>query len=389
MTITEINKVCFVGSGVMGCYNSLLAALAGYQCVLYDVNADTLATATARLREIGGFLVGMGLCDQPQLDTALSGIELSDQLTAATSGAELISESIFERLESKREIHRQLDVLCPPSTLITTNTSGFLVSEIEDVLHHGQRFAALHSHLGAMLFDIVGGPRTSEHSKSILRRYVVSLGGTPLVLKKENSGYVLNTTLGSVLTMAMLLRLQGHPVADIDRAWMKHLGAPIGAFGLMDMFGLDVVRDSWDKKQDCDLEPHREKVVPFLTSFTGAGQLGMKSGSGFYRYPDPAYQAADFLALNGDDRELHHNLLSALIQKAIIIADQGVADPADIDLAWTVATDIPRGPFALLQQFGVDNFARLLDQQADSELFVADNIDGVRRYLRRAEAAAS
>ena len=97
-------------------------------------------------------------------------------------------------------------------------------SEIEDVVSNdrGRLFAALHSHLGSVLVDIVGGPRTFLGTIDILERYVLSLNAFPLILKKESQGYVLNAMLGSVLTTSMLLCQSGNAtVVEIDRAWMK------------------------------------------------------------------------------------------------------------------------------------------------------------------------
>ena len=99
-----------------------------------------------------------------------------------------------------------------------------MVSDIQDVVtaSRGGLFAALHSHLGSVLIDIVGGPRTTQNTVDILERYVLSLNGVPLVLKKESPGYVLNAMLGPVLGTAMLMRQANvATIENIDRAWMS------------------------------------------------------------------------------------------------------------------------------------------------------------------------
>ncbi len=248
MKIAEIDTVCFVGAGTMGCFNALMAAVAGYRAVIYDVSTMALDHAPQSLNEMAGFLVDQGFFSADAIPDALARITTSPDLSAAVAEANLVSESVSERLEIKRDVHRTLDAVCNCDTLITTNTSSLLVSDIEDVLIHGDRFAALHSHLGSMLIDIVGGPRTSPRTIDVLERYVSSIGGMPLLLKKENPGYVLNAMLGPLLTMAQILVIGRLATPeDVDRAWMLNQRATIGPFGLMDLFGLNIIFDSWQE----------------------------------------------------------------------------------------------------------------------------------------------
>ena len=160
MPIEEIKNVCYVGAGTMGCFNSLAAAVSGYQVVLYDVDETTLDAVPERHREMAAMLVGGGYCTEEAIPEALARVTVERDLAAATKEADLVSESVFERLDVKRDIHRRLDEVCPAATILTTNSSHLQVSDMEDVVQRGDRFAALHSHLGSPLVDIVPGPRT-------------------------------------------------------------------------------------------------------------------------------------------------------------------------------------------------------------------------------------
>ena len=111
MTIEEIDTVCFVGAGTMGCANSLVAAVSGYDVVLTDASTQTLDAVGARHAEMGAFLVASGYCTAEQLAAGLARVRVEPDLAAATSGVQLISESIFEDREAKRELHRQLDAV--------------------------------------------------------------------------------------------------------------------------------------------------------------------------------------------------------------------------------------------------------------------------------------
>jgi 3-hydroxybutyryl-CoA dehydrogenase len=285
-------------------------------------------------------------------------ISVGSDLEKATANADLVSESVFEDLELKREIHKKLDEVCPEKTILTTNTSSLLVSEIEHVVGRGDRFAAMHSYMASRLMDVVAGPRTAPGIVDILCRYVESLGLVPVVLKKEHPGYVMNALLGPVFMTANVLAASGLASREqIDRAYMSHLESPMGPFGIMDMIGLDLIFSQLGKMQEkIQLDEFADAVVTYFEPFIEKGSLGMKSGKGFYTYPAPAYQQADFLSSEEPDPEIYHAIASALIGRAALIAHAGIADPEEIDRTWMIGTARAIGPFGMLQQMGADNF---------------------------------
>ena len=357
-TIEEIETVCFIGAGTMGCSNALVAAVSGYKVELFDVSAETLGQVPQRFKEFATFLVGAGYCTGSAVKAAFDRISVGADLAKATADADLVSESVFEDREVKREIHQQLDRVCPEKTILTTNTSSLLVSEIEDVVRRGDRFAALHSYLGSRLVDIVAGPRTAAVTIDILCRYVESLELVPMVLKKENPGYIMNALLASVLMRACALVVEGMAtVAEVDRTYMRRLNSPMGPFGIMDMIGLQLVSSQTAKSEAGAENPGlQEKIAAYLKSFVERGDLGMQSGKGFYTYPAPAYQAMDFVNYPDDDSKIHEALVTPLIRSGVLIALNDVADTEDIDRTWMVATNQAAGPFGLLAMMGVDKF---------------------------------
>ena len=385
MSIEEIKTVCFVGAGTMGCVNSLVSAVSGYNVVLYDIAADNLSQVPERHQEIAAFLVASGYCSPETVSAAIKHITLSSDLEKATENADLVSESVFEKLELKRKVHQELDDLCPPRTILTTNTSILLVSDIESAVKRGDKFAALHSHLGSLVVDIVGGPRTKPDTIEILKRYVLSLGGTPLVLKKEYPGYVLNAMLGPLNTMAMNLVIAGHAsIEEVDRAWMFYRKAPMGPFGIMDYVGLNVIFDSLHQQNpDPNIEKLKPIIISYLAPYIENGELGIKTGKGFYTYPDPTYQQSNFLEKKIDPSPAYHPLISALIQSGVIVALNDVAEPADIDRAWMAATYLDMGPFGILDQMGIDNFLDLLKKQVENELLIPENAAMAEAYLQQ------
>jgi 3-hydroxybutyryl-CoA dehydrogenase len=365
MTIEEVKTVLYIGAGTMGSANSLVAAIAGYEVILHDAREENLASVGERHDGAAGFLVQTGFCTAGAASEARGRVTLEPDLAKAVAKTDLVSESVFEDRALKREIHANLDSLCPSNTILTTNTSSLLVSDLEDAVGRGDRFAALHSHLGALLVDIVGGPRTSPETIDILRRYVVSLGAVPLVMKKEYPGYVFNAMNGPVLRAAAGLLLDEHAsFEEVDRAWMIDRQAPLGPFGMMDLFGLDLMLDSWKHPSpDPQRESFRERVVPFLTRYLESGKVGLKAGRGFYDYAAPSFREPGFLEAEPVSGIASDALHTVLLRSAIVLAAKGVATREDIDLAWKTASSLRQGPFEILAEMGFDGLRAILERE--------------------------
>lgn len=384
MPIPEIQTVCFVGAGTMGCYNSLVAAICGYRVVLFDQNEDALQQVAQRHAEWAPLLVAGGYCSDEEAEAAQQRISVEPDLARAVAHADLVSESIVEQVDIKRDVHTRLDQVCPAHTVLTSNSSALLVSDLEDAVIRGDKFAALHSHLGSPLFDIVGGPRTAPEVIQLLARYVESLRCVPLIQHKEHPGYVLNAMLGPLLGTALSLVIDdGLTVEQVDRAWMTRQAAPMGPFGMMDLFGLNVIHDSWQQPKP---DPHRQRLQPevlaLLQPYIDEGRLGMKAGEGFYRYPEPAYQAPDFLTAEPVLASAESSLLVNLLASAILIVSRGVTERENVDMAWTVGTHLATGPFAILDQMGRDEFeSRLADHERAGRINV-NEARIVKEYLQ-------
>jgi 3-hydroxybutyryl-CoA dehydrogenase len=383
MTIPEIQKICFVGAGTMGAYNALVAALAGYQATIFDLSEKALAQVPEVQIEVGAFLSDAGFCDADALIRAAAHISIATNLEVATADADLVSESIFEHLDAKRALHQKLDVTCPPHTIITTNTSSLRVSEIEDAVTRRELFAALHSHLGSPLVDIVGGSRTSASTLDILHRYTLSIGGVPLLLKKEHPGYVLNAMLGPLLSTAILMTSHGSAAfEDVDRAWMHFRNAPMGPFGMVDLFGIKLIHDSWTYRDvEAQSASNRTKILEQLKPYMDANTLGRKSGAGFYHYPEPAYQTGAFLDTASSLSALHSILAVVVITNAIHLATLDVAQPAQIDMAWKVGTYLDAGPFEMLSNMGTEQFEMDLHKAKSSGFIDNPRYESAKTYL--------
>lgn len=296
--IDNIQKICFVGAGTQGCINSLICSAKGYRSVLFDISEKMLAQVPERQQHMGRHLIKQGYFDQNTFEDALTRISRVSTLELAVKSVDLISESVHENLELKRKVHAQLDKLCPADVLLTTNTSSLLASEIESAVTQGDRFAAMHFNGISPFIDIVGGPRTSTETIQILKLFTRSLNRRPIILKKEKDGYLSNSMFTAFLVAALMLAIDGYAeLEDVDRTWMMSQNTPYGPFSQMDFVGLNVVLDVLSEQtRKSRIRPDQfEKISAFLQPYIERGELGVKTGKGFYSYPGPAFRKPGFL----------------------------------------------------------------------------------------------
>ena len=383
MGISEIKKVCFVGAGTMGCYNSLLAGIAGYEAVVYDISQEALNGVASGHEQLGDFLTAMGIFDPESVLRGRKQVRLESDPKEAVKNADLLSESVFEKLELKRQIHRQFDELCPPGTILTTNTSTYMVSEIEDVVGRGDRFAAMHFHLGTLLVDVVAGPRTSAKTMDIITRFVSSMTCVPFTAAKENRGYVFNNlSTGLNCAATALVAEYQEDFEDIDRTWVTFHNAFIGPFATMDLIGLNVYYDGvMDMLRHEGDDRSFQLMIDLLQPYVDGGELGIKSGKGFYSYPDPAYGKAEFRADVEPRQDIYTVLANAIIIRAVQLAAAGISEVVDIDKVWMINMKLNSGTFGWLDKKGIDVFLEEIESETRDVLFSKYDRDLVRRYL--------
>ncbi|MBT3224826.1 MAG: hypothetical protein HOE30_22165 [Deltaproteobacteria bacterium] len=385
MPIEGVKKVCFVGAGTMGCFNSIVSAIAGYEVWLYDVSEEALQNSEERQRTWGEALVEMGFTTSAAIEEGLSRITRTTDATAAAANADLLSESVFEQVDLKRETHKKFEKLLPAHAIMTTNSSTILLSDIENAVEDGARFAAMHFHQPTKLVDLVASPRTSSATIEALKRFVRSQNQVEIVLKKENAGYIHNTLFGSLLSTAMVLKYTGAGTyQEIDQAWIlnqryyndsaefeRKAGGP---FAMLDHVGLNVVYDiivgSLKKSAEEGPALHDQKreimegIRDSIKEYMDRGDIGMKAGKGFYTFPDPEFLNSDFLEGVTENKELIDPVINAILKQAILLVVDGVCDTEDVDLSWMLTHSPNIGPFGIMDDRGIDVVAKQLKEQA-------------------------
>ena len=302
MKIEEMRRVLIVGAGTMGQQIGLQCAMHGYQVILYDIEPRALVAAQPHVENFADQLVGAGRLTSEGAKEALARIAMTGDPQEAAADADLISESVVEDPKVKGQVFAQFNRLCPPRTIFTTNASTLLPSMFAQETGRPAQFAAMHFHppvWDANIVDIMPHPGTDPSVVALLGEFARSIGEIPIVEKKESSSYVFNSMLNAVMGAAMTLVANGvASIEDVDRAWMGVTKMPIGPFGIMDMIGIDTLWHAatfWATQSPSDPQPKR--YASFLKGYMDKGCLGVKTGRGFYTYPNPAYQRAGVFSI--------------------------------------------------------------------------------------------
>lgn len=281
----DIKTVGVAGSGTMGAGIAIVAARAGFKTIVYDTRADALERARKQTEGFFAKSVERKKLTQGGVDTILSGLSSTTDI-AGLAECDIVIEAVFEDLKTKHALCGELDRVCPPHALFASNTSTLSITEIAAGSGRPDRFVGMHFCLPAQLMKLVEmspGLGTSEESFNAAWDFCKSLGQIP-VKTQDNPGFILNYFLVPFNNDAIRLVEAGVAApADIDRAIKKGLGYPMGPLELLDLVGLDTHLLVAEALYAATHEP-RAAVPALVKRMIAAGQLGRKTGQGFYTY---------------------------------------------------------------------------------------------------------
>ncbi|MCE1254697.1 MAG: 3-hydroxyacyl-CoA dehydrogenase [Anaerolineae bacterium] len=298
MDTKTIRKVFIIGSGTMGQQIGLQCAMFAYDVILYDIDPPGLQAAEKQIKTYTEMLVEQRRLTRQEALQSLARIQFTS-VPEDAADVDLISESIPEDPVLKAKVFAAFNNICRPDTIFTTNTSTLVPSMFADQTGRPQKFAAMHFHgyvWDSNVVDIMPHPGTSPETVQTLKNFAISIGQIPIMLNKENHQYVFNTMYGALNTAAIGLAANGvASVEDIDRAWMAVMKMPAGPFGIMDTVGLKTVWDITQYWANVTGDAQLTANAAFLKTYVEQNRLGLKTGQGFYTYPNPAFTQPDFL----------------------------------------------------------------------------------------------
>lgn len=280
----SIRTIAVIGSGVMGGGIAQAAAQSGYDVILEDIKEEYVNAGLARIRERLDERAAQGKLDIGEKDAILSRIRLTSSLEECCD-AGLIIEAVVEKEEVKKDIFRELAMICPEETFFTSNTSSIPITKLADSTKRPERFAGMHFMNPAYvmkLVEVIRGRDTSRDTVGAVRTVSERMGKTPVVVN-DSPGFVISRVLTTMINDAIFCLQENVATREGIDTIMK-LGAnhPMGPLELADLIGLDVCLEILGVLHSDLGEKYRP--CPLLVDMVSAGKTGRKSGGGFYEY---------------------------------------------------------------------------------------------------------
>ena len=280
-------NIAVIGGGQMGSQIAALAAMAGYKTNLYDENKENLDYRYKFVEENIKNLIDKKIYTQDKLDNYKNNLELSYSLKDVTEDKSFVIEAVVERFDVKLEIFKEISQIMNQEVVMATNSSFIQASELSKHCQHPERFINMHFFYPPIRMDLIEISFPDNISDNILERTKTvskNMGRSVVVLKKETPGFIVNRMLAALVDEAYELYDEGiAEFEDIDLAIKKGLNHPLGPFELSDYSGLDIHYYAKLKKFQESGDP-KDEPKAFLKDKVLNGDLGVKTGKGFYEY---------------------------------------------------------------------------------------------------------
>jgi 3-hydroxyacyl-CoA dehydrogenase/enoyl-CoA hydratase/3-hydroxybutyryl-CoA epimerase len=357
-TALPIHDATVIGAGVMGAGIAHLLASRGVRVLMTDITNDSLARGLERIHGLVSDATRRRLVTQVQARDTLDHISTT-HVRVPLNRHHLIIEAATESMDLKKKIFADLAMRVSADTILATNTSALSVAELARTVPNPERVIGLHffNPVHRMpLVEIITLPETSPDVLATAVSFVQKLGKTPVVVK-DSPGFLVNRILVPYLMEAVRLHENGIPVKDIDEA-MLEFGMPMGPMRLLDEIGLDVAAHV--AKTLANAFPDRFPQSKALDMMVAAGQLGKKTGQGFYHYVNGREIAPTSHTDLPRHESIQTNLALLISQEAMRCLKEGIASSADdIDLAMVLGTGYPPfrgGPITFARDTGIIDY---------------------------------
>lgn len=284
----KIQNILIIGCGTLGLRIGLRCAIDGFHVKMYDISEKSLKIAQGTQAKLLSNLIKKGLITEGVAIEAQNRITTTTDKNEAVKNIDLVSESVTEDVAIKKQVYTEFAPLFEPQTIVTTNTSYMLASMFAEDSGCPERFCAWHFHdvFTMNVVDIMPHASTSQEVIDTLMEVSKSIHQIPVLIQKENHGYIFNQILLALLGSAGDLLTRGVAnIQDIDKSWMGNTKMPIGPLGIIDQIGLDTAWHVTKSRTDS----RSLRFAELLKTYVDKGKLGIKTGEGFYTYPNPEF----------------------------------------------------------------------------------------------------
>ncbi len=337
-----VTRIAVLGAGVMGHSIAQIAAQAGINVTIRDIEQSFLDGAKAGIERNLARLVERGRLKQEEVPAIMGRINMTLSLPDAVKDADLVVEAVPERMEVKHAVWGEVSKHVRADAILATNTSSLSITKMAVAVSDPGRFVGMHFFNPPTimkLVEIIPGAETRPETIAAVKGLAERLGKTPVVVSRDAPGFIVNRILITYLNDAAKLLGQGYSKEQVDAAMQYKAGMPMGPFMLADLIGLDITYNILRVFED-NLGAAYKAAEPIQVLFTQR-KLGKKTGEGFYVYGKPEVKEEQ---AKGFDPAL---LLKPFVAEAERLVAEGIADPKSVDLAVKLGANMPMGPFEL------------------------------------------
>jgi enoyl-CoA hydratase/3-hydroxyacyl-CoA dehydrogenase len=337
----QFGKVVVIGAGTMGHGIAQVAAMSGNSVTMVDISEEILGKATERIRWSLSKFAERGRIRPDDVERVLRRISTTTDLESACSDADVVIEAVFEDLNVKLDTWRRASRAARNARVLGTNTSSIPIDELQTAVEGPERFLGIHFFNPPQLMqlvEIIVGSRTSEETRRLATEFARSLGKTVVTVKRDVPGFIVNRVLTRFFEAACHLVEKGrYTPVQIDSALKYRAGFPMGAFELADYVGIDVAYSASKVIAERD---RTFRPIELLRRHVERGELGAKTGKGFYEWPGGARPSIPQDV--GKDVDIWYLIITGMNEAARLV-EQGIATHEDVETAMKLGLNLPRG----------------------------------------------
>ena len=364
MDIDDVNAISVLGAGSMGHGIAEVAALAGFEVRLRDIETEFVEDGYEQIEWSLGKLVEQGQIEDADAEATLDRISTHVDLAEAVDDVDVVIEAVPEKMAIKKDVYDDLEAAAPDRTVFATNTSSLSITELGDVTDRPEQFCGMHFFNPPVrmdLVEVIAGAGTSEATLDLVSDLAERMGKTPVRVRKDSPGFIVNRVLVPLMNEAAWMVESGDAtIEEVDSTTKYELGLPVGSFELADQVGIDVGYHVLEYMHGELGDAYRP--CPLIESKVEAGELGRKTGVGFYDYEsgEGAQVPSDRVREDVADR-----LLAVIANEVAGLIEEDVADPDAIDTAVKLGGRWSDGPAAMVDDADVGHLLDVLDERYD------------------------
>ncbi|PKN68909.1 MAG: 3-hydroxybutyryl-CoA dehydrogenase [Deltaproteobacteria bacterium HGW-Deltaproteobacteria-12] len=360
MKAEDVKNIAMIGAGDMGHGIAACCLMGGYRVVLRDIEQKFVDKGMAGIKASFDKLKEKGKMSPEAYTDALARLIPMVDLQAAVKDADFVIEAVPEKLDLKKSVFADLDKYAPKHAILASNTSNISITEIATATSRPEKVIGYHFFNPAILMKLVEvtkGGKTSDESISIAYDIAKKIRKVPVIVKKDSPGFIYNRVNEPTLLLVSKILEAGHPTPEEFDAALKPV-MPMPPFELIDYVGIDIAVHGMDYFSQVLSKDYKPSEA--LMSYLKSGNLGKKTGKGFYDWS----KGRPAIDLSKATREFDVNHLIALqVNEATKLLEEGIADdPKEIDLAMANGGGSPFGPFVLAQSIGYNVLLAKLEE---------------------------